>query len=113
MDNQLLLLLKEVSVSTRLQILGLLGQMPRSGDELAALLELKPSTVSHHLTRLQKVGLVSLRTEQYYGWLKNLSGINVMRFGRWMICSIAGAVGGITSALTSQLSRVRWSIINC
>ncbi len=66
MDNQLLLLLKEVSDSTRLQILGLLGQMPRSGDELAALLELKPSTVSHHLTRLQKVGLVRLRTEQYY-----------------------------------------------
>jgi hypothetical protein len=33
---------------------------------LAALLGLKPSTVSHHLSRLVKVGLVSARAESYY-----------------------------------------------
>jgi hypothetical protein len=35
-------------------------------EELAALLELKPSTVSHHLARLAEIGLVSARTESYY-----------------------------------------------
>jgi hypothetical protein len=35
-------------------------------EELAALLELKPSTVSHHLARLGEAGLVRLRSESYY-----------------------------------------------
>ncbi|MFM8368949.1 MAG: DUF2087 domain-containing protein [Chloroflexota bacterium] len=35
-------------------------------EELAALLDLKASTVSHHLSKLAKVGLVSAKTESYY-----------------------------------------------
>lgn len=58
--------LKALADTNRLTILALLAQAPHSGDELAALLDLNPSTVSHHLTRLQKAGLVSATAEQYY-----------------------------------------------
>lgn len=62
----LLSTLKAIADANRLKILALLAQAPRSGDELAALLDLKPSTISHHLTRLQKVGLVESKAAQYY-----------------------------------------------
>ncbi len=64
--NTLLIFLKELADATRLTIVGLLAQSPRSGDELAASLGLKASTISHHLTRLQKAGLVSVTAQQYY-----------------------------------------------
>lgn len=59
-------ILKAIADANRLRILALLAQLPRSGDELAALLDLQPSTVSHHLARLQKAGLVVVTVEQYY-----------------------------------------------
>ena len=65
MDN-LMNFLKLVADSTRLNILSLLAQQPRSGDELATILKLKPSTVSHHMTRLQKAELVAATSQQYY-----------------------------------------------
>lgn len=52
--------------STRLNIVGLLAQQPRSGDELAAILGTKPPTISHHIARLEDVGLVSATAQQYY-----------------------------------------------
>jgi hypothetical protein len=35
-------------------------------EELAALLQLKPSTVSHHLSKLSEAGLVQSHAESYY-----------------------------------------------
>ncbi|MEZ4675098.1 MAG: metalloregulator ArsR/SmtB family transcription factor [Caldilineaceae bacterium] len=64
--DMLLTLLKELADATRLTILGLLAEAPRSGDELATLIDLKPSTISHHLMRLQKARLVTVTAEQYY-----------------------------------------------
>lgn len=66
MSDSLLTFLKLLADSTRLNILGLLAQEPRSVDELAAMLDLSASTVSHHLTRLQKAGLVAAKAQQYY-----------------------------------------------
>jgi len=57
---------KALADANRLKIVGLLAQQPYSVEELAALLDLKPSTVSHHLSRLAAVGLVSARAEGYY-----------------------------------------------
>jgi len=57
---------KALADSTRLKIIGLLAQQPYSVEELAALVDLRPSTVSHHLARLSAVGLVSARSESYY-----------------------------------------------
>jgi biotin operon repressor len=57
---------KAVADETRLRIVGVLSQQPRSVDELATMLGLSAPTVSHHLTRLQSIGLVEARAQQYY-----------------------------------------------
>jgi biotin operon repressor len=57
---------KALADANRLKIVGLLAQRPYTGEELSALLDLKASTISHHLTRLAEAGLVSARSESYY-----------------------------------------------
>lgn len=57
---------KALADANRLKIVGLLAQQPYSVEELAALLRLKPSTVSHHLAKLTEAGLVNARAESYY-----------------------------------------------
>ena len=59
----LLVYLKTLADQTRLRILGLLAAEKRSVEELAALLDLKPSTVSWHLARLKEIGLVEMRAQ--------------------------------------------------
>lgn len=66
MSDEVVTFFKALADANRLKIVGLLAQQPYSVEELAALLDLKPSTVSHHLARLAEVGLVSARTESYY-----------------------------------------------
>lgn len=66
MSEELVAFFKVLSDANRLKIIGLLAQQPYSVEELAALLDLKPSTVSHHLSKLSKVGLVSAKAESYY-----------------------------------------------
>jgi biotin operon repressor len=65
-EPELLDFAKALADASRLKILGYLAQRPYSGEELAALLGLKASTVSHHLARLARVGLVSARSQGYY-----------------------------------------------
>jgi DNA-binding transcriptional ArsR family regulator len=64
--DELLTFFKAMADANRLKIVGLLAQQPYSVEELAALLHLGASTVSHHLSRLARVGLVSARAEGYY-----------------------------------------------
>ena len=59
----LLVYLKTLADQTRLRILGLLAAEKRSVEELATLLDLKPSTVSWHLARLKEIGLVEMRAQ--------------------------------------------------
>jgi biotin operon repressor len=66
MSEEAVAFFKALADASRLKIIGLLAQQPYSVEELAALLNLKPSTVSHHLAKLAQVGLVSARTESYY-----------------------------------------------
>src|SRR5512145_758533 len=65
-DEQLLDFFKAMADATRLKIIGLLAQKAFSVEELAALLDLRASTVSHHLQMLNGVGLVEARTQSYY-----------------------------------------------
>jgi DNA-binding HxlR family transcriptional regulator len=65
-DEQLLIFFKALADATRLKIVGLLAQKSLSVEELATLLALRPSTVSHHLSMLSDAGLVSARAESYY-----------------------------------------------
>jgi len=52
---------KTLADASRLRLLGVLATGERSVDELAALLELRAPTVSHHLARLRSLRLVTLR----------------------------------------------------
>jgi DNA-binding transcriptional ArsR family regulator len=56
---ELLTFFKALSDETRLKIVGLLAQESYSGEQLAAILNKKPATVSHHISKLAEAGLVS------------------------------------------------------
>ncbi len=63
---ELLQFFKVLSDANRLKVVGLLSQEPSSVEQLAAMLNLSSSTVSHHLSRLSEAGLVAARAEGYY-----------------------------------------------
>lgn len=65
-DSELVAVFKALADSSRLKIVGLLAQQPYTVEQLAAMLDLKPPTISHHLAKLAEVGLVSARAEGYY-----------------------------------------------
>ena len=57
---------KALGEPSRLRMVGLLSQRAHTVEQLGQALGLAVSTVSHHLARLARVGLVSSRTESYY-----------------------------------------------
>jgi predicted transcriptional regulator len=64
--QELLDFFKALADANRLKIVGLLARSPLTVEQLAEMLEIHPSTVSHHLSRLNKAGLVSARADGYY-----------------------------------------------
>jgi len=66
MSEDLVAFFKALADANRLKIVGLLAQQPYSVEQLAAILHLRPSTVSHHLAKLAEVGLVSAKADSYY-----------------------------------------------
>ncbi len=62
----LLAFFKALADANRLKLIGLLAQKESSVEELAAILDVSPSTVSHHLSKLAEIGLVAARAEGYY-----------------------------------------------
>jgi predicted transcriptional regulator len=65
-DGLLLTFFKALSDSNRLRLVGLLAHRPFTVEELATVLELKPSTVSHHLAKLTEAGLVRGVAQGHY-----------------------------------------------
>ena len=63
MAVELVTFFKVLADSTRLKIVGILASGERSVEELAELLEVRPPTVSHHLARLRRLGLVRMHAE--------------------------------------------------
>ncbi|MEM7555709.1 MAG: metalloregulator ArsR/SmtB family transcription factor [Cyanobacteria bacterium P01_A01_bin.84] len=59
----LLRFFKTLGDESRLKIIGILATKECSVEELAALLDLKEPTVSHHLTKLKQLNLVTMRSE--------------------------------------------------
>src|SRR6266853_4716237 len=57
---------RALSDPTRIRILGLLAERPMYGQELARVLDVKPPTVSHHISPLVMAGLVHVRRENNY-----------------------------------------------
>jgi hypothetical protein len=65
-DDEALRFFRALADANRLRLLGLLALAPHSVEELAGILHLRPSTVSHHLGRLTEAELVEARAESYY-----------------------------------------------
>lgn len=61
--QSLLSFFKALGNESRLRIVGVLAQGETSVSDLATLVELKEPTVSHHLSKLTQVGLVSMRVD--------------------------------------------------
>ena len=59
-------LFKALGHPARMLIINLIRMKPRHGQELAAILKLKPATISHHLAKLSQAGLLTSRKDQYY-----------------------------------------------
>lgn len=69
--QSLLQFFKVLADENRLKMLGLLANEEKSVEELAALLQLRAPTVSHHLARLKELDLVGMRSDgnTHYYWL--------------------------------------------
>ena len=63
---EMLEFLKTLADINRIRIIALLSDKACSVEELAALLSIKPPTVSHHLAKLSQLGLVSAKADGYY-----------------------------------------------
>lgn len=59
----LLQFFKALADESRLKIVGILANQECSVEELAALMQLKEPTVSHHLAKLKELNLVTMRPE--------------------------------------------------
>jgi len=66
MIDDVIPLLKCLADKTRLRIIQSLAKEEMYGERLAERLGLSPPTVSFHLKKLESVGIVSSRKEQYY-----------------------------------------------
>ncbi len=64
--DDLLTFFKTLADANRLKLIGVLAQKETSVEELAAILDISPSTVSHHLSKLAEIGLVTARVDGYY-----------------------------------------------
>lgn len=79
--DELVRFYKALADPTRLRLVGLLAVRPMYGQELAAALDVKPATVSHHLGELRGAGLLRERKVDNYRYfeldtdrLRQLSG---------------------------------------
>ncbi len=66
LTEEMLMFFKAMADANRLKILGLLAQENLTVEQMSEMLNLRPSTVSHHLSKLSEVGLVSARSSSYY-----------------------------------------------
>lgn len=57
---------KALADANRLKIIGLLATKESSVEELSTVLDISASTVSHHLSKLSEIGLVTARADGYF-----------------------------------------------
>lgn len=67
-NSELLIFFKALADANRLKIVGLLARQSYTVEQLAAMLGLGASTVSHHLSKLAEAGLVTATAQSYYNY---------------------------------------------
>lgn len=75
---------KSLADPNRLKIAGLLASQALTVEQLAEMLNLRPSTVSHHLSYLSHAGLVSARADSYYN-LYSLESAHIEKMARQLL----------------------------
>ncbi len=88
-------LFKALGHPARLLILNLVRAKPRHGQELAAILNLQPATISHHLAKLTEVGLLTSRKDQYYQVFSLADGILSKTLDELVRLSQPGLTGAV------------------
>lgn len=88
-------LLKALGHPVRLLILNLIREKPRHGEELAAILQLNPATISHHLKMLTDVGVLRSQKNQYYQTFSLVDGVLDKRLADVVNYSQAETVLGV------------------
>jgi predicted transcriptional regulator len=73
--DELLEFFKALADSNRLKIVGLLASQALTVEQMAEMLHLRPSTVSHHLQYLSHAGLVSAQADGYYNIYRLENGV--------------------------------------
>ncbi len=68
-------LFKALGHPIRLMMINLIKLKPRHGEELAAILNLQPATISHHLAALSGAGLLKAQKDQYYQTFSLVEGV--------------------------------------
>jgi hypothetical protein len=74
-DPEILEFFKALADANRLKIIGLLANQSLTVEQLSEMLDLRPSTVSHHLQYLSHVGLVSAQAQGYYNMYRLENGV--------------------------------------
>lgn len=74
--------LRVLSSPSRLRLLSLIAEQPRSVEELAPLLGLSQPTVSHHVTRLREAGLVIRGEREWSRWPLTVNTEALTQVGR-------------------------------
>jgi predicted transcriptional regulator len=82
--ESLLEFFKALADPNRLKIAGLLAGQPLTVEQLAEMLNLRSSTVSHHLSYLSHAGLVSARADSYYN-VYSLETANLENMARQLL----------------------------
>ncbi len=73
-SEELLIFFKALADANRLKIVGILSRQPYTVEQLAAILDLGASTVSHHLAKLSEAGLVTATAHSYYNYYRLETG---------------------------------------
>jgi biotin operon repressor len=106
-NEELLTFFKALADANRLKIVGLLASQSYTVEQLAALLGVSPSTVSHHLSKLSEAGLVTASAQSYYNYYK-LESEHLEAMARRMTAAdtfpaVAAGLGGESAAETAAL----------
>jgi hypothetical protein len=101
--DPLLSFFKALADANRLKIVGLLAGEEYTVEQLAEILHLRASTVSHHLSRLAMAGLVSARAESYYNFYR-LETVELERMARSLLSpeTLPGVASGIDRSAYDQ-----------
>lgn len=103
-------LLKVIADETRLRILGAISTEPRTGKELAELLELTPPTISHHMRKLTDAGIVLAERDAQSQWYR-LNADFLLEARRTPLGDDAASAGAVAAGDDHEDAKFRSKVV--